>query len=158
MKCELIVRMYLSVSILHLLNYWVYFDKNFELVSNRNCHQVKSIIFCIGCVQSLIYMWSLILRLSFNVELQAKGLTLGSSARRKKDLLKLNRDQLRWVVGLFTGHCHLKGHLFKLGLTDDPTCERCLEKGESATHTLRDCEAIAWARFLLNQVTIMTPP
>jgi hypothetical protein len=20
--------------------------------------------------------------------------------------LKLNRDQLRWVVGLFTGHCH----------------------------------------------------
>jgi hypothetical protein len=26
--------------------------------------------------------------------------------------LKLNRDQLRWVVGLLTGHCHLKGHLF----------------------------------------------
>jgi hypothetical protein len=32
------------------------------------------------------------------------------------NLLKLNRDQLRWVVGLLTGHCHLKGHLFKLGL------------------------------------------
>jgi hypothetical protein len=31
--------------------------------------------------------------------------------------------RLRLVVGLFTGHCHLKGHLFKLGLTDDPTCE-----------------------------------
>jgi hypothetical protein len=59
---------------------------------------------------------------------QAKGLILGLSARRMKDLLKLNRDQLRWVVGLFTGHCHLKGHLFKLGLTDDPTCEWCLEK------------------------------
>jgi hypothetical protein len=28
------------------------------------------------------------------------------------------------VVGLFTGHYHLKGHLFKLGLTDDLTCER----------------------------------
>jgi hypothetical protein len=41
-------------------------------------------------------------------------------------LLKLNRDQLRWVVG----HCHLKGHLFKLGLTDDPICERCLEEDE----------------------------
>jgi hypothetical protein len=38
------------------------------------------------------------------------------------------RDQLRWVVGLFTGHCHLKGHLFKLGLTDDLTCERYLEE------------------------------
>jgi hypothetical protein len=89
---------------------------------------------------------------------------LGPSARRMKDLLKLSRDQLRWVVGLFTGHCHLKGHLFKLGLTDDSTCERCLEKDKSATHILCDCEAIAYLIFrhlgqcLWNQVTIMMPP
>jgi hypothetical protein len=51
------------------------------------------------------------------------------------------------VVGLLTGHCHLKGHLFKLGLTDDPICERCLEEDESATHILRDCEALAHIRF-----------
>jgi hypothetical protein len=51
------------------------------------------------------------------------------------------------VVGLLTGHCHLKGHLFKLGLTDDPTCERCLEEDESATHILCDCEARAYLRF-----------
>jgi hypothetical protein len=54
---------------------------------------------------------------------QAKGFISG----RTKDLLKLNRDQLRRVVGLLTGHCHLKGHLFKLGLTGDPTCEMCLQ-------------------------------
>jgi hypothetical protein len=47
---------------------------------------------------------------------QAKGFISGPSATRTKDLLRLNRDQLRWVVGLLTGHCHLKGHLFKLGL------------------------------------------
>jgi hypothetical protein len=29
---------------------------------------------------------------------QAKGLISGPSARRTKDLLKLNRDQLRWIV------------------------------------------------------------
>jgi hypothetical protein len=59
----------------------------------------------------------------------------GSSARRTKDLLKLNEDQVRWVVGLLTGHCHLKGHLFKLGQTDAPICERCLEEdGISHTH------------------------
>jgi hypothetical protein len=51
------------------------------------------------------------------------------------------------MVGLFTGHCHLEGHLFKLGLTDDPTCERCLEVDESATHILCDCKAIAYLRF-----------
>jgi hypothetical protein len=51
-----------------------------------------------------------------------------------------------------------------MGLTDDPTCERCLEEDESATHILCDCEAIANLRFhhlgqfLWNQVTIMTPP
>jgi hypothetical protein len=74
-------------------------------------------------------------------------LTLGPSARRTKDLLKLNRDQLRWVVGLFTGHCHLKGHLLNLGLTDDPACEWCPKKHESATHSLCDCEATAYLRF-----------
>jgi hypothetical protein len=29
-----------------------------------------------------------------------------------------------------------KEHLFKLALTDDPTCERCLGKDESATHPM----------------------
>jgi hypothetical protein len=65
---------------------------------------------------------------------QAKGLIFGPAAKRTKALLKLNRDQLTWVVGLLTGHCHLKGHLFKLGLSDNTTCERCLEEDESATH------------------------
>jgi hypothetical protein len=40
-----------------------------------------------------------------------------------------------------------KRHLFKLGLTDDPTCERCLEEDEPATHMLCACEAIAYLRF-----------
>jgi hypothetical protein len=35
----------------------------------------------------------------------------------------------------------------KLGLTDDPTYERCLQEDESATHILCDCEAIAYLRF-----------
>jgi hypothetical protein len=70
------------------------------------------------------------------LEEQAKGLISWPSAKRTKDLLNLNRDQLRWMVGLLTGHFHLKGHLFKMGLTNDPTCERCLEEDESATHIL----------------------
>jgi hypothetical protein len=78
---------------------------------------------------------------------QEKGLTSGPSAKRTKDLLKLNRDQLRWVVGLLNGHCHLKGHLFKMGLTDDPICERCLEEDDSATHILCECEARGNLRF-----------
>jgi hypothetical protein len=33
---------------------------------------------------------------------QATGLIQGPSARKKKDLLRFNRDQLRWVVVLLT--------------------------------------------------------
>jgi hypothetical protein len=64
------------------------------------------------------------------METQSEGLILGSSAGRTKDVLKFNTDKLRWVVGLFTGHCHRKGHIFRLGLIDDPSCERCLEEDE----------------------------
>jgi hypothetical protein len=51
------------------------------------------------------------------------------------------------MVGLLTEHCHLKGYLFKLELTDNPICERCIEEDESATHILCDCEAVAHVRF-----------
>jgi hypothetical protein len=44
-------------------------------------------------------------------------------------------------------NCHIKGHLFKLGLINDPICERCQEEEESATHNLCDCEAVAHIRF-----------
>jgi hypothetical protein len=37
--------------------------------------------------------------------------------------------------------------LFKLELTDDTICERCLQEEESSTHILRDCEAVAYLRF-----------
>jgi hypothetical protein len=45
---------------------------------------------------------------------------LGPSANKARELLKLNRHQLRWVVGLLTG---------------------CIEKDDSITHILFDCEA-----------------
>jgi hypothetical protein len=78
---------------------------------------------------------------------QPKGFLQGPSVRRTNELLRLNRNQLRWVTGLLTGHFRLKGHLLKMGLTNSPTCERCIEKDESATHILCECEAIAYLRF-----------
>jgi hypothetical protein len=77
----------------------------------------------------------------------AKGFLQEPSAWGSKELLKLNRNQLWWVTGLLTGHCHLEGHLLKMGLTYSAIFERCLEEDESATHILCDCEAIAYLRF-----------
>jgi hypothetical protein len=66
----------------------------------------------------------------------AMGFLQGPSVKSTKELLKLNRNQLQWVTRLLTGQCHLKGHLFKVSLINNTICERCLEKDESATHTL----------------------
>jgi hypothetical protein len=78
---------------------------------------------------------------------QAKRFIQGPSAKRTKELFKLNRNQLRWVLGLLTGHCHLNGHLFKLGLCNSLICERCQKENETATHILCECEALAYLRF-----------
>jgi hypothetical protein len=71
----------------------------------------------------------------------------GPSAKKTREFINMNRDQLWWVVGLLTGHCHPKGHLLKLRLANRPICERCLQKEESVTHILCHCEATANLRF-----------
>jgi hypothetical protein len=78
---------------------------------------------------------------------QAKRFIQGPSAKRAKELLKLERNQLRWVVGLLTGHYHLNGYFFKPGLSNNPNCGRCQKENETATHILCECEALAYLRF-----------
>jgi hypothetical protein len=43
-----------------------------------------------------------------------------------KLILILSRNQMRLVVGLLTGHCHLRKHLHRLGIyKDKPVCRKC---------------------------------
>jgi hypothetical protein len=42
---------------------------------------------------------------------------------------------------------HCTYTFMEMGLMESPACERCLEKDESATHILCDCEAIAYLRL-----------
>jgi hypothetical protein len=79
--------------------------------------------------------------------IQAKGFRKRPSAKRAGELFSFNRNQLRILTGLFTGHCHLKGHLFKLGLVDSPECDRCKQASETASHVLGNCEVLAALRF-----------
>jgi hypothetical protein len=46
-----------------------------------------------------------------------------------------------------TGHCQLKGHLFKLELVNSPVCNRCKQVSEPASDTLCDCYALTTIRF-----------
>jgi hypothetical protein len=78
---------------------------------------------------------------------QAKGFLKRPSAKRAGELLSLSRNQLRILTGLLTGHCHLKGHLFKLGLVNSPKCDRCKQASETASCVFCECEALAALRF-----------
>jgi hypothetical protein len=69
---------------------------------------------------------------SIHGQRQARDFLKRPSGRRAGEPLSLNINQLRILTGLFTGHCHLKGHLFKLGIVDSPECDRCKQASETA--------------------------
>jgi hypothetical protein len=72
----------------------------------------------------------------------AKSFIPKLSAKRSEEILKLNRHQARRITGLLTGHCHLKGLLFKLRIVNSLMCRQCHEKEETASHVLCECEAL----------------
>jgi hypothetical protein len=67
---------------------------------------------------------------------QAKGFLKRPSAKRPGELLSMSRNHLRIMTGLLTEHCHLTGHLFKLGLAGSPWCDRHKKASETASHDL----------------------
>ena len=70
----------------------------------------------------------------------------GYERSRTLKLLKQNRNQLRWLVGLFTGHRFLKGYLYNIGNIVDSSCSKCHKADETAYHILYDCECLANTR------------
>ena len=67
---------------------------------------------------------------------------------RAKQLLLLERDQVRILTGLLTGHCQLRKHMHKMGLATEPFCRKCGKAEESAHHILSECEALVRARLI----------
>jgi hypothetical protein len=81
---------------------------------------------------------------SIHGQRQARGFLKRPSAKRAGELLSLSRNKLRLLTGLFTGHCHLKGHL---QLVDSPKCDRCKQASETASHVLCNWKAMVALRF-----------
>jgi len=70
-----------------------------------------------------------------------------ASAKKAGELVNQSRNQQRILTGLLTEHCHVKGHLFKLGLVNSYKCDTCKEASEMASHILSDCESSATLRY-----------
>jgi hypothetical protein len=71
-----------------------------------------------------------------------------SSNKLISGLLNLSRNQMRLVVGLLTGHCHLRKRLHRLGIYKEvPLCGKCGMGEETAHHILFECEALCRIRY-----------
>jgi hypothetical protein len=70
-----------------------------------------------------------------------------NSAKKAGGLLNLSRKWLNIMTRLLTGHCPLKGYLFKFGLVDRCVCGRCKQAFVTASHVLCDCKALVVLRF-----------
>jgi len=57
-------------------------------------------------------------------------------------MFNLSRNLLRKMAWQLTGHCQLKGHIFKLELVNSPECNRCKQAYETASDILCDCYAL----------------
>jgi hypothetical protein len=62
---------------------------------------------------------------SCSTQRQARELISGPELSTKARLLSFNRTQSRVVTGLLTGHNTFRGHLFIMGLSNNPTCRKC---------------------------------
>ena len=62
---------------------------------------------------------------------QAKEMLGNFNHRRSENLIRFNKNNLRILTGFLTGHCRLKGHLKKMGITEENGCRFCQEQKET---------------------------
>lgn len=75
----------------------------------------------------------------------------------RDEILNMNRKNLRLLVGVLTGHCGLRKHLFNMKIISDPTCRFCGLADETADHILCSCSEMATKRLShLGKVIITT--
>jgi len=70
----------------------------------------------------------------------------GPDEKWSRDLLVMDRCQIRRVVSAITGHCRLNAHLTKMGLISDPNCT-CGLGEETGLHLICECPKFSSLRY-----------
>jgi len=74
-------------------------------------------------------------------------LLYGPNRQFSRSVLKLNRRDIKVLVGLLTGHSTLNRHLSVMKLRNDPLCPACGEEEETTFHFLGTCPARVQDRY-----------
>ena len=78
---------------------------------------------------------------------QTQAFIAGSSRGLEECLLELRKKDLKLVVGLLMGHCHLKRQLQILATSETGTCRKCEEEKDSPILVLCHCPVLIERRF-----------
>lgn len=65
-----------------------------------------------------------------------------------KRLLSLGREDIKTLTEYLTGHCKLRYHLRKMGLSETSDCRFCEKEDETSEHILCDCPALCSRRLI----------
>lgn len=79
----------------------------------------------------------------------AKELLQYPDSETAKKFMTMNRQNLRTATGILTGHCHLRKHLHRMGLSDTPLCRGCEQEDETVEHILCECPTLSQIRYFL---------
>lgn len=69
------------------------------------------------------------------------------SEAKSKEILGLDRDQVKTTVEALTGHCSLKKHQYRMGIVSHPDCRKCGAAEETPLHILCKCDALTLIRI-----------
>lgn len=78
--------------------------------------------------------------------------------KRALELLHMTKEQMRWTIGIFTGHGKFRYHLKKIRLREDSTCRYSEMEEETAEHLLCDCSKLMHKRFYILGSHYLDPP
>ena len=85
---------------------------------------------------------------------QSRTVLPNTDHKWKHYILRRDKDDIRLLTQLVTGHANLKYHRFLMGLEDDEKCELCGQK-QTAIHVLTECPGLVGERLaILGKPTI----
>ncbi|XP_047987119.1 uncharacterized protein LOC125226977 [Leguminivora glycinivorella] len=79
----------------------------------------------------------------------SKALIRAYSKKASSNALALSRNQLRNLVRVLTGHCHLNKHMHTIGKRASGRCRFCLESEETPLHILAECPSLMRTRNMI---------
>lgn len=88
---------------------------------------------------------------------QAKQFVTSPNCKLADQLLTLDKLKMSVTIGILTGHIRLNAHLNKIGVRDDPDCDRCGGGAESAMHFLCECPGFSSIRKEIYEKDFLTP-